>query len=189
MLLALFGVTGIGKSFFAELLAEKGGFQRVKTIRTRARRANEVVGRDGLFLTRDQVDALKAEGKIAYDFSVFGNEYAYLKEDILCRDDRVLEMHYTSLDDLKKIRPDMVSVYLLPTSLEAAKAHVRGRGLSPQKEAERIREMEEQYRRFETDPALRAKFDYVLTNDYDEASEKRILDLCETLKAKADGKE
>ena len=39
MLLALVGVTGVGKSYFVDKVCEKLNFEKVHTIRTRAPRA------------------------------------------------------------------------------------------------------------------------------------------------------
>ena len=51
MLLALSGVTGIGKSYFKERLVEELNFHKVNTIRTRPIRIGEKNGVDGIFIT------------------------------------------------------------------------------------------------------------------------------------------
>ena len=51
MLLALSGVTGIGKSYFKEKIVEKLNFHKVSTIRTRPIRVGEKNGVDGIFIT------------------------------------------------------------------------------------------------------------------------------------------
>ena len=43
MILALSGVTGVGKSFFKDKLVERLNFKKVNTIRTREIRKNESV--------------------------------------------------------------------------------------------------------------------------------------------------
>ena len=50
MLLALSGVTGIGKSYFKEKLVEELNFHKVSTIRTRPIRVGEKNGVDGIFI-------------------------------------------------------------------------------------------------------------------------------------------
>lgn len=71
MLLALSGVTGIGKSYFKEKLVNELGFRKVNTIRTRPIRIGEKNGIDGIFISDEQLDVLKQENKIIYDFKVF----------------------------------------------------------------------------------------------------------------------
>ena len=76
MLLALSGVTGIGKSYFKERLVEELNFHKVNTIRTRPIRIGEKNGVDGIFITDSELDELKEQNKIVYDFKVFGGRYA-----------------------------------------------------------------------------------------------------------------
>src|SRR5574344_1523875 len=148
MLLALSGVTGIGKSYFKEKLVEKLNFHKVSTIRTRPIRVGEKNGVDGIFITDDELDALKSQGKIVYDFNVFGGRYAYLKDEIFSAHNMVFEMHYTMIDDWKKIKPDIKTIYILPQDLSVPKTKAKERNLSKEKEIERINEIDEQYNRF-----------------------------------------
>lgn len=181
MLLALSGVTGIGKSYFKEKLVEELNFHKVSTIRTRPIRVGEKNGVDGIFITDDELDMLKSQDKIIYDFKVFGGRYAYLKDEIFSNDNMVFEMHYTMIDDWKKIKPDIKTIYILPTDLEVPKQKARQRNLSKEKEIERIKEIDEQYNKFMNDKDLQDKFDYILYNNYDSESEKQILDLVKNL--------
>lgn len=181
MLLALSGVTGIGKSYFKEKIVEKLNFHKVSTIRTRPIRVGEKNGVDGIFITDDELDALKSHGKIVYDFNVFGGRYAYLKDEIFSDDNMVFEMHYTMIDDWKKIKPDIKTIYILPTDLEIPKQKAKQRNLSKEKESERIKEIDEQYNKFISDKEFQNKFDYILYNKYDIVSEKQILDLVKNL--------
>ena len=93
----------------------------------------------------------------------------------------VFEMHYTMIDDWKKIKPDIKTIYILPTDLEVPKQKARQRNLSKEKEIERIKEIDEQYNKFMNDKDFQGKFDYILYNNYDSESEKQILDLVKNL--------
>ena len=177
MLLALVGVTGVGKSYYKEKIVENFDFEKVNTIRTREKRVGEENGKAGLFMSKQELEDLKAQGKIAYDFDVFGGTYAYLKEEIFSEKNMVFEMHYTTIEDWKKVRPDIKTIYILPQDLEAAKEQTRKRNLSKEKEEERIKEIDEHYNRITTDNNLRNMFDYIVYNNYDETSEKQIMEL------------
>ena len=177
MLLALSGVTGIGKSYFKEKLVNELGFHKVNTIRTRPIRIGEKNGIDGIFISDEQLDVLKQENKIIYDFKVFGGRYAYLKDEILSNDNMVFEMHYTMIDDWKKIRPDIKTIYILPKDIEIPKQKAKERNLSKEKEVERINEIDEQYNKFINDKNFQNKFDYFLYNNYDKESEEQLLNL------------
>lgn len=181
MLLALSGVTGIGKSYFKEKLVNELGFHKVNTIRTRPIRIGEKNGIDGIFISDEQLDILKNEDKIIYDFKVFGGRYAYLKDEILSNDNMVFEMHYTMIDDWKKIRPDIKTIYILPKDIEIPKQKAKERNLSKEKEIERINEIEEQYNKFINDKNFQNKFDYFLYNNYDKESEEQLIRLVKTI--------
>ena len=89
----------------------------------------------------------------------------------------IFEMHYTTIYDWKKVRPDIRTIYILPNDIEIAKNKTRERNLEPEKEKERIAEIEEHYNRIMNDNELRSQFDYIVYNNYDEASEKEIINL------------
>ena len=181
MLLALSGVTGIGKSYFKEKLVNELGFHKINTIRTRPIRIGEKNGIAGIFISDEQLDVLKDEDKIIYDFKVFGGRYAYLKDEILSNDNMVFEMHYTMIDDWKKIRPDIKTIYILPKDIEIPKQKAKERNLSKEKEIERINEIEEQYNKFINDKDFQSKFDYFLYNNYDKESEEQLISLVKTI--------
>lgn len=178
MLLALVGITGIGKSFFVEKISEKLDFKKVHTIRTRAPRKGE---NPEYFLTEDELDKMYEEGKIAYKFKVFGGQYGYLKEEIFSSDNMIFEMHYTTIYDWKKVRPDIKTIYILPKDINIAKQKTKERNLSKEKEFERLAEIDEHYDRIMSDVNLRKQFDYIIYNNYDKESEEKILELVNKL--------
>ena len=182
MLLALVGVTGVGKSYYKELIVSELGFKRVNTIRTRTIRQGEISGKTGLFFTKEELDKYEKDGKIGYRFSVFGGEYAYLKDEIFSDEDYVFEMHYTTIYDWKKVRPDIKTIYILPKDMEMARQMVRKRHLPPEKEKERLQEMDEHYNRYINDENLRNQFDYVIYNNYDLESTNELLELIRKMK-------
>ncbi len=174
MLLALVGITCVGKSYYVEKISEKLGFKKVRTIRTRKKRPGE---KNGLFMTKEEIEKLKAENKIAYSFDVFGGTYAYLSEDIYSKENMVFEMHYTTIDDWKKVRPDIKTIYIFPQDIDIAKSKITERNLEKSKEKERLLEMEEHYNNVISNEKLKNKFDYIIYNNYDKNSEDKILDL------------
>ena len=181
MILALVGVTGVGKTYFKDKIVEKLGFKRVNTIRTRKIRKGEEQGKAGLFLSKEELDKLDKEGKLAYRFSVFGGEYAYLKDEIFTDENMVFEMHYTTIYDWKKVCPDIKTIYILPTDINLAIEKTKERNLSPEKEEERIKELEEHYNRIMTDEELKKQFDYIVYNNYDKDSLDKILSLVKSI--------
>ena len=147
MLLALVGVTGVGKTYYTNKIVDELEFKKINTIKTRKKRENEIAGKSAIFMTKKDLDRLENENKIAYRFSVFGGEYAYLKEEIFSKENSVFEMHYTTIYDWKKIKPDIKTIYIYPKDIKIAKQKVLERNLSSEKEEERIREIDEHYKK------------------------------------------
>ena len=78
---------------------------------------------------------------------------------------------------MKRIRPDIVTIYILPNDINVALEQVKKRNLTPEKENERIKETEEQYKNFMSDKKLQDMFDYIIYNNYDEKSEDELIKL------------
>ena len=122
MLLALAGVTGIGKSYYKDRIVEKLGFEKIKIITTRSIRIGEKNNEDKIFVTPDKLQELRNKNKIAYEFELLGNTYAYSKEELFSNRNTVFELHYDTIYDFKKICPHLCVIYILPKDIEVAKA-------------------------------------------------------------------
>ena len=177
MLLALSGVTGIGKSYFKDKLVEKLDFEKIKIITTREMRIGEKNNEDKVFVTSKELQVLKEHGEIAYEFDMLGNIYAYSKKELFSKKNTVFELHYKTIYDFKKICPHLCVIYLLPSNLEIAKEKTRQRHLPPDIEAQRILEIDEHYHEIMTNANLRNMFDYFIYNNYDKESENNVIQL------------
>ena len=70
MLIAFAGITGIGKSYYKDKLVEKLGFDKIKIITTRQIRNGEKNNDDKVFVTLQELESLRKENKIAYEFEM-----------------------------------------------------------------------------------------------------------------------
>lgn len=181
MLLALAGVTGIGKSYYKDKIVEKLGFEKIKIVTTRTPRVGEKNNDDKIFVTSGELQTLRDNGKIAYEFDMLGNTYAYTKDSLYTNKNTVFELHYHTIFDFKKICPDIRVIYLLPRDIEIAKEQTRKRHLEPEVETKRLLEIDEHYKNFSSNENLRNMFDYIIYNDYDTASIDNIINLVQTL--------
>jgi len=181
MLLALAGITGIGKSYYKNKIVEKLGFEKIKIITTRKIREEEKNTNEKEFVTQEQLQILRDEGKIAYEFDMLGNTYAYTKEELFSNKNMVFELHYSTIYDLKKICPHLCAIYLLPKDIEQAKDKMRARHLELEVENKRLLEIDEHYKRITTDKKLRDMFDFEVYNTYDEEAERRVINLVKKL--------
>lgn len=181
MLLALAGVTGVGKSYYKDRIVEKLGFEKLKIITTRKPRTGEKHGEDKIFVSEEELQNLRYSGKIAFEFDMLGNTYAYTHEELFSSKNMVFELHYDTIFDFKKVCPNMKVLYLFPKDIEIAKQKTRERHLEPEVEAKRLLEIDEHYNRILTDENLRNMFDYILYNNYDKASEDELIELVKKL--------
>ena len=177
MLLALVGVTGVGKSYFKDKIVEKLGFEKIKIITTREIRNCEKNNEDKIFVTPSELNDLKNSNKIAYDFNMLGNIYAYSKESLYSNKNTVFELHYSTIFDFKNLCPNLTSIYILPKDIEMAKEQTRKRHLNPNVERKRLLEIDEHYNSFMKNKNLRDQFDYIIYNNYDNDSLNQIIEL------------
>lgn len=176
MLLGIAGVTGTGKSYYKDKLVEKLGFEKLKIITTRERRRGEKNNEDKVFVSEMELQNLREEGKIAYEFELLGYKYAYTKEELFSDKNMVFEVHYDTIYEFKRVCPNMRVLYLFPQDIEMAKEKTIERGLAPEVEEKRLLEIDEHYERIKKDANLRNMFDYIQYNNYDQESEDRIID-------------
>ena len=181
MLLAFAGVTGIGKSYYKDTIVEKLGFEKIKIITTRQIRNGEKNNEDKIFVTSDELQTLRDNDEIAYEFDMVGNTYAYSKEELFSDKNTVFELHYDTIFDFKKICPHLCVIYLFPKDIETAKDMTKKRHLAPNVEKARLAEIDQHYQRIMTDETLRNMFDYVLYNNYDKESEDTVIRLVSKL--------
>ncbi len=181
MLLALAGVTGVGKSYFKDTIVETLGFEKIKIITTREIRNGEKNNEDKIFVTPSELQELKKSNKIAYDFNMLGNIYAYSKESLYSNKNTVFELHYSTIFDFKRICPNIISIYILPKNIEMAKEQTRRRHLNPSVEKSRLLEIDEHFNSFMTNENLRKQFDYITYNNYDDESKNEIIELVKNI--------
>ncbi len=181
MLLAIAGVTGVGKSYYKDKIVEELGFDKIKIITTRKIREGEKNAIDKIFVTPEELDKLRNDGQIAYEFEMLGNIYAYSNEELFSKKNTVFEMHYNTIFDFKRICPDIKTIYLFPKDIEIAKENVRKRNLEPKVEEKRIKEIDEHYKTITENDELRNSFDYILYNEYNEKSKDEVIELVKKL--------
>lgn len=181
ILLALAGITGVGKSYYKDKICEKLDFEKIKIITTRAPRHGEVNNQDKIFVSKEDLESMISRGEIAYKFDLLGVTYAYTKDALFSDKNTVFEMHYDTIIDFKRICPHLCSIYLLPRDINVSKEMLIQRCLAPEVEKARLNEIDEHYNRITTDKKLMSMFDYVLYNNYDKASEDAVINLVDDL--------
>lgn len=181
MLITLAGVTGIGKSYFTQKIADELGLKKIAIITTRKRRKSEKDRIDKNFLTNEELEMLIANGEIAYQLSYLGSKYVYLKKDIFSNENSIVELYYNTIYDFKKMIPEMYSIYLMPYDIEKSKQKLIERNLRPEEQEMRLKKIEEEYQAVMKDKNLRSQFDDIFYNNYDLDSERKLIELVKSV--------
>lgn len=133
------------------------------SVTTRAPRPGEADGEHYHFVSRGEFEARRAAGEFYEWAEVHGNLYGTLKAEV----DRclasgqhvVLELDVQGKRHLQALRPDVVSIFLMPPSLEELERRLRSRGANSEEDIQlRLRNASDEM-------AARGEFDHVVVND------------------------
>ncbi len=133
LLLVLSGPSGCGKTTLARLLVKRDSsmFQSV-SVTMRPPRPDEIDAADYLFVSDCRFDELLAAGELAEHAEVFGHRYGTARSLLESRlqrgEDTVLVLDWQGRRSLAEHYPGrMVSVFLLPPSIEELRHRLQGR--------------------------------------------------------------
>lgn len=177
MIVTLSGITGIGKSFFKNVIVNELGFKNLVIVTTRPKRDGEINGIDKEFVNEEQFQQLKKEGKIVVDFEFLGYKYAYRKANLESYQNQVTEVHYNTIYEFKKNAKNVFSIYMIPENMEKAKIELKKRNLPIEVEQDRLQEIEEHIKEYSSNQELQKQFDYVFINDYTEEVKNKLLQI------------
>jgi guanylate kinase len=156
--------SGAGKtSLVAALLAADPYIKKSVSYTTRAARPGEESGRHYHFIGEEQFERMRTENQFLETALVHGNRYGTSRHavDTECAagNDVVLEIDWQGAAQIRKARPDAVTIFVLPPSTEALEERLRGRGQdSAEVIARRIAASRGEI-------AHVVEFDYVIIND------------------------
>lgn len=178
MIVTLSGVTGIGKSFYKNVILNELNFNNMVIVTTREKRNGEINGIDKIFVNDEEFKKLKTQGKIKADFEFLGYKYAYRIEDMQSNLNKVTEVHYSTISNFKKNAiDDVFSIYIIPDNYERAKEELKKRKLPKEVEIKRLKEIDEHINEYSNNEALRKEFNCVFINKYDEKSKNDLINI------------
>jgi len=161
--------SGAGKSsLIAALLRDDPRMRLSISHTTRAPRPGEMNGREYHFVDEATFLAMLGRGEFLESAEVHGHRYgtshAALARAIKDGHDLVLEIDWQGADQVRRLHPDSISVFILPPSLEELERRLRARG----QDAEAVIRRRLANAREELPHA--PEFDYVIINkDFDVA--------------------
>ena len=156
--------SGAGKSsLVAALLAEDRLVRLSVSHTTRSPRPGEVHGKDYYFVDREQFLRMAANGEFLESAEVYGNLYGtsqrWIEATLKDGHDVVLEIDWQGAQQLRKIFSNVISVFILPPTLEALRARLEGRKQdTPETIQRRLAAAQE-------DISHVVEFDYVIINN------------------------
>lgn len=170
------GPSGAGKSSFVKVLLDEGPeLQYSVSATTRARRSHETDGRDYFFLSREEFTRRADAGEFVEWAHVHGEMYGTLRtqtDEALRQGKNVLlDVDVQGGKSVRQAYPDGVFIFVLPPTLEALEARLRGRGTDSD---ERIRLRLENARR---EIPMAREYDYAVVNDDLAAASRKVLSI------------
>ncbi len=130
---------------------------------TRAPRAGEIDGKDYHFISRAQFLEMAARSEFLESAEVYGNLYGtsqtWISQETAKGHDVLLEIDWQGAQQVRRLFPECITIFILPPSLEALEQRLNGRGKdNAEVIAKRMAAAHE-------DVSHVAEFDYVIIND------------------------
>ena len=161
--------SGAGKSSLVNaVLAEDPGLRLSISYTTRAPRPGEADGREYHFVDRDAFLRMAAAGDFLESAEVHGNFYATSQRQIerirAGGHDAVLEIDWQGAQQVRRLFPDAIGIFILPPSLAALRHRLVARGQDSDAVIQR------RLAAAEEEMSHAAEFDYaIINNEFDEA--------------------
>jgi guanylate kinase len=159
MIIVVSGPGGVGKgTIVRELRRRDGGLWLSRSWTTRAQRPGEP---DDAYVwaTRDEFERRLAASGFLEHTEFLGNYYGTPTPDNPDGRDLVLEIEVDGAQQVKRLFPDAILVFVLPPSREEQERRLRGRGDADEKVAQRVQKA------LEEEPIGLAIADHVVVND------------------------
>ena len=164
VLLVISAPSGAGKgTIIKRLMDDDRSLKLSVSATTRAPRPGEIDGEDYFFLSREEFDDLVKNGEMLEHAEYVGNCYGTPKGPVerWLEDgqDVILEIDVQGGQQVKKIMPECVSIFILPPSMKELENRLRGRSTEMDTVVDaRLQAAREEVRHAE-------EYDYVVIND------------------------
>lgn len=125
--------SGAGKTSLVKALVAANPELRVSVSHTtRKMRSGEVDGVNYHFVSKEAFETMLEAGEFLEQAQVFGNAYGtsqrWVKETLAAGEDIILEIDWQGAAQVRRLIPEVVSVFILPPSLTSLRERLTGRG-------------------------------------------------------------
>jgi guanylate kinase len=179
LLLIISSPSGAGKTTLTrDLLAHFNDLTFSVSHTTRKPRAGEIEGQDYYFVSRPKFDELVDTHAFVEWAEVHGNFYGTsLAEIDRARSEKrrgiVFDVDYQGARQIRAVRPDAISVFVLPPSMDELRTRLKGRASDDESTIER------RFSNARDEIAQYGLFDYILVNDDLERAKLRMHSIIE----------
>jgi len=156
--------SGAGKTSLVSALLESNKHIALSvSYTTRAPRPGEIDGKDYHFVSREKFLEMAKHGDFLESAEVYGNLYGtsqpWIEKELVSGRDILLEIDWQGAEQVRRLMPHAISIFILPPSLSALETRLKGRAQdSAEVIARRLQAARE-------DISHVAEFDYVIIND------------------------
>lgn len=156
--------SGAGKTSLVRALLETTGYIGVSVSHTtRAPRPGETSGRDYHFVSVDDFQAMVSRGAFLEHAQVFDNFYGtsqeWVESELSAGRDVILEIDWQGAEQVRRLMPDTISVFIAPPSIEALRERLQKRGQDNDDIIER------RMRDARNEMSHYGEYDYLIIND------------------------
>ena len=156
--------SGAGKtSLVKELISSLNSLSVSVSHTTRQKREGEIDGKDYFFISVEKFKMMQVDSAFLESAQVFDNFYGTaqktVEDRLLQGNDVILEIDWQGAQQIRKLLPTSISIFILPPSIETLRQRLEGRGKDDAEIiARRMRDAVTEMRHY-------PEFDYVVVNE------------------------
>ena len=180
-LLILFsGPSGVGKDTVLDVVLNKNkDLQKSISLTTRDIRENETDGKDYYFISSEDFEKMIAQGEVLeyaqYGSNLYGTPKAPVDKWLSEGKTVVLKIEVQGAENIKKLYPDSVGIFLLPPSMEVLESRLRSRGTEDEDDVKKRLEIAQ-------DEMRKSKmYDYFVINEDIDCASDDVLTIIKAL--------
>lgn len=156
--------SGAGKtSLVKELISSLNSLSVSVSHTTRQKREGEIDGKDYFFISVEKFKMMQVDSAFLESAQVFDNFYGTaqktVEDTLLQGNDVILEIDWQGAQQIRKLLPTSISIFILPPSIETLRQRLEGRGKdNAEIIARRMHDAVTEMRHY-------SEFDYVVVNE------------------------